>query len=151
MPNKKQIIISITQDLVDEYNDDYLKQNKRRKKIAIDAPLLPSLNKWMIMKRPIMNALKQRWKDFIIYICKKQHIDGLMIDTCTIEVKLTFHDKRRRDLDNYIASMKFIQDGLSSEEGCGVIIDDSYSHITYLGGSAEYKKGIKQTDIIITY
>ena len=151
MQGKNQIIISITQDLVDEYNAYYLSKNKRRKKPAIDSPLLPSLNKWMIMKRPMMNALKQRWKDFIIYICEKQGIDGLMIDKCTIEVKLTFHDRRRRDLDNYIASMKFIQDGLSAEEGCGVIIDDSYSHITYLGGTAEFKKGIKQTDIIITY
>ena len=76
MQGKNQIIISITQELVDEYNAYYLSKNKRRKKPAIDSPLLPSLNKWMIMKRPMMNALKQRWKDLNIYICEKQGIDG---------------------------------------------------------------------------
>ena len=30
------------------------------------------MNQWMIMKRPMMNALKQKWKDFIKYIIESE-------------------------------------------------------------------------------
>lgn len=81
----------------------------------------------MIMKRPMMNALKQRWKDFICYFIDSQGYSNLHIEKCDIHVKTFYKTNRRHDVDNSV--IKFILDGLAES---GFIIDDDSKHVTSL-------------------
>lgn len=78
----------------------------------------------MIMKRPMMNALKQRWKDFVQWLVSEQGYSNLRIDRCEIHQKVFYPTNRRRDVDNSVP--KFILDGLVES---GMIIDDSSKHV----------------------
>ena len=55
-----------------DYERIYFKLHPKATKKPIETPYHTPMNQWMIMKRPMMNALKQRWKDFIIWFIKKQ-------------------------------------------------------------------------------
>lgn len=81
----------------------------------------------MIMKRPMMNALKQRWKDFICWLINSQGYSNLHIDKCDIKVKTFYKTNRRHDVDNSV--IKFILDGFSES---GFIIDDDSKHVKSL-------------------
>lgn len=50
-----------------EYEKHYFKMHPKASKKPIETPYHPTINQWMIMKRPIMNALKQRWKGEYIF------------------------------------------------------------------------------------
>jgi Holliday junction resolvase RusA-like endonuclease len=144
------ITISITQELVDEYNNWYKQHNPRSKKNRIESPLCITFNTYNSKgNRIIQNSYKQEWKSFIMWICKKQDICDLKITECSIHCHFTYDSKRRHDLDNSLSTLlKFSQDGLVE---AGVIEDDTYTVLTYISSDGEYKKGIKQTDIIIRY
>lgn len=79
------------------------------------------------MKRPMMNALKQRWKDFICWLINSQGYSNLHIDKCDIKVKTFYKTNRRHDVDNSV--IKFILDGFSES---GFIIDDDSKHVKSL-------------------
>lgn len=48
------------------------------------------------------------------------------VNKCEIKFTLLFSDKRRRDLDNYAATIKMILDGLVAAE---ILPDDNYKHV----------------------
>ena len=79
------------------------------------------------MKRPMMNALKQRWKDFIRWFVEKQGYSNLRIEKCEVHQKIYYPTGRRHDNDN--TTPKFILDGLVDG---GMIVDDDSSHIVKL-------------------
>lgn len=145
-----ELCIVIDDKQVEKYKEVYFSKYPRRKKFPIDSPIPPSFNKFILWKRPQQNATKQRWKEFIEFVAYDYY--GMMIEDCELEFIFTFGDKRRRDIDNYISvSAKLIQDGLTDEEGIGMIVDDSYFHIHKLSASARYEKGIKRVEIICRY
>lgn len=76
------------------------------------------------MKRPMMNALKQRWKDFICYFIEKQGYSNLHIEKCEMKFTTYYKTNRRHDCDS--ATPKFILDGLTES---GFIVDDDYIHL----------------------
>ena len=57
-------------DVVDKYNAYYFSQHPRAKKKQIEHPYHPSINVWSIKPRIQMNALKQTWKQFIMWWIK---------------------------------------------------------------------------------
>lgn len=148
---KDELIIEINQGLVDDYNKEYFKKYKNRRKPAIESPHPLSLNKILIMKRPQMNETKQKHKDFIVWVCGKLGIQNMLIDDCEIFLELIFHDKRLRDLDNHIGGYKLWADGLTERDGCGVIVDDNYQICKKLSSTITYDKGVKKTLIHIYY
>lgn len=79
------------------------------------------------MKRPMMNALKQKWKEFICYFIKEQGYSNLRIEKCEIHQTVYYPNNRRHDIDNTVP--KFILDGLVDS---GMIVDDDCKHITKL-------------------
>lgn len=79
------------------------------------------------MKRPMMNALKQRWKEFICWLIDNQGYSNLRIEKCDIQVKTYYKTNRRHDVDNSV--IKFILDGFSES---GFIVDDDSKHVKSL-------------------
>lgn len=81
----------------------------------------------MIMKRQMMNALKGRWKDFIVWFIDAQGYTNLHIEKCELEFITYYYTNRRHDVDN--SCPKFIIDGLCES---GFMVDDDYKHMTKL-------------------
>lgn len=79
------------------------------------------------MKRPAMNGLKQKWKDFIKWFVFDQGYANLRIEKCELSQSIFYPTNRRHDIDNTVP--KFILDGLVES---GMIIDDDCKHITKL-------------------
>ena len=98
----------------------------------------------MIMKRPMMNALKQRWKDFIVWFINEQGYSNLHIEKCEMKFTTYYKTNRRHDIDN--GCPKFILDGLSES---GFIIDDDSKHITSLTMECYVDKDNPRTEIEI--
>lgn len=145
---QNELIISVTQDLVDEYNKLYLSQNKRRSKPAIDSPLCPTINKFTSMIRMQQNDSKQKYKNFMLWILNNNNIPKLMLEDCEITYKVTYNTKTRRDCDNASLNSKYYGDAFVEY---GLLKDDSYFQVKWLHFTACYEKGIKKLDISIKY
>ena len=102
------------------------------------------MNQWMIMKRPMMNALKQKWKDFIIYFINKQGYSNLHIEKCEMRFITYYKTNRRHDVD--AACPKFILDGFAES---GFIVDDDSKHIISLTMECYVDKENPRTEIYI--
>lgn len=123
----KEITLIIDDNTLEEYEKYYFSVHTRAKKKPIENPYHPSINKWMIMKRPMMNALKQKWCEFIMWFVDNQGYTNLLIEKCELEVKTYYKTNRRHDVDNSV--IKFVLDGLAES---GFIIDDDSKHVTSL-------------------
>ena len=69
-----------------------------------------------------MNALKQKWKDFICYLINQLGYKDLKISKC--EMEFTSYMKTRRIVDVDAFCPKFILDGFTES---GFIIDDNHT------------------------
>lgn len=96
------------------------------------------------MKRPMMNALKQKWKDFIIWLIEYYGYSNLGIESCSMEFITYFKTKIRHDTDN--TTPKFILDGLAES---GFIVDDDSQHLKSLTLKCDYDKENPRTEIKI--
>jgi len=141
-----QIKLVIDASTLDKYNSYYFKKYPKRKKKPIEAPTHPSINKWMIMKRIMMNALKQSWKDFIIWFVEDNKLTNKKIEQCEMTFVSYFKTKIRKDVDNTVP--KFILDGMSES---GLIFDDDSLHLTSLTLKCGYDKERPRTEIFIEY
>lgn len=123
----KQYTLVLDGATIAEYTKHYFKVHPKAKKEPIPFPYHPSINQWMIMKRPMMNALKQKWKDFVVWAIQAQGYSNLRIERCDIEVDTYYATNRRHDNDNSVP--KFILDGMV--EG-GLLVDDDSKHVLSL-------------------
>lgn len=130
--------------VLEKYNEHYFYVHKRAKKIPIPHPYHESINKWFIMQRPEMNALKQRWKDFCIWWIKSLGYQDLMLDKFEMTFTTYMPTKRRFDPDNSVP--KFILDGFSES---GFIVDDDGNHLKSLTLKTGYDKDNPRTEIEI--
>lgn len=121
------ITLIINQDVLSEYEKYYFKCHPKARKNPIEHPYHPTINQWMIMKRPMMNAVKQKWKDFIVWFIEKQGYANLHIKKCEMRFITYYKTNRRHDTDN--SCPKFILDGLTESK---FVIDDDSRHITSL-------------------
>lgn len=134
---KDKIVIEFTEELLNEWTSIYMKKHPRARKPPLETPAQPSLNKWAILRRPMMNAQKQRYKDFVKFVVEHYGLKDLGISECKCRFITYRKTKRRIDLDN--TSPKFILDGLTAECS-GVLVDDGIDCIQELILLAEYKK-----------
>lgn len=141
-----EIKLIIDNNVLEKYNKYYFAKYPKRKKIPIDKPTHPSINKWMIMKRPQMNDLKQKWKDFIIWFVEENKLTNKKIEQCEMTFVSYFKTKIRKDCDNTVP--KFILDGIAES---GLIIDDDSLHLTSLTLKCGYDKEWPRTEIFIYY
>ena len=94
---------------------------RKEKKRIIEKPWHPSLNKWIILRRPSMNNLKQQWKEYGVWLINYYGLANLNIEKCVITFKYYMPTKRRADNDNM--TPKFFLDAMVES---GLIKDDSY-------------------------
>lgn len=121
------IKLVIDNTALEEYEKVYFAEHPRAKKKPIAQPYHESINKWMIMKRPQMNALKQKWKEFIAWLVANSEYRDVHIEQCELKFITYYGTPRRHDIDN--GCPKFIIDGFCEN---GFIIDDDSKHITSL-------------------
>lgn len=142
--NNKTLKIIIDNDVLSRYETYYFMEHPKAKKKPIENPYHPSTNRWMIMQRPAMNTLKQKWKNFIIWLVNDLGYQDMRIDSC--EMLVTTYKKYNRNFDLDNTTIKFIQDGFVES---GLLIDDNYKilkKITLMGG---IDKENPRTEIII--
>lgn len=121
------INIIIDSEVIDRYAAYYFENHPRARKKPILHPYHESINAWMIMRRPMMNALKQKWKDFIVWFSTDIGVADRRIQKCIITQTVYYPTRRRHDTDNSVP--KFILDGLVAS---GVIVDDDMKCVTEL-------------------
>lgn len=121
---KKEQIIKIDKKIVEEYGKSYFANHPRAKNHplakfnaknkTVGSVFPPSLNEMTSNpNRLTQNGMKQRWKDFIKWICDKEKITGWNLEKAEIWYKWVFPDRRRRDLDNLVMHIKIINDGFT--------------------------------------
>ena len=139
-----ELNLVLDQKVLDEYNTYYFKKYPRRSKAPIEHPYHESINKWFVMQRPQMNALKQKWKEFCIWWIETLGYTNLKLDQFEMTFTTYMPTKRRIDPDN--TTPKFILDGLSES---GLIIDDDGKHLRSLTLKTDYDKERPRTEINI--
>lgn len=144
MKTIKKIKLIIDNTTLSEYEQYYFKQHPRASKKPIENPYHPLMNQWMIMKRPMMNALKQKWKNFIYWLIESQGYSNLHIDKCEMKFATYYKTNRRHDVD--AATPKFILDGFAES---GFIVDDDCKHVTSLTLECYVDKDNPRTEIDI--
>lgn len=144
MSKRKAIKIVIDNKTLDRYNEYYFTNRPRARVVPIKQPYHPSINQWMIMKRPAMNALKQKWKDFIVWVIEDEGLKDLKVDRCTMTFHVFYGTRRRHDVDNTVP--KFILDGLCE---AGLIVDDSDKNVCEITLRTGYDKDNPRTEIYI--
>lgn len=137
--------IVITQSDINRYAEKYFQEHTKARKKPIEHPYHPSINTWFVMKRPQMNELKQRWKDFIKWIIEENQLSNLRLNTFSMTFTTYMPTKRRIDPDNMVP--KFILDGMTE---AGLIVDDDGEHLKSLELCTGYDKDNPRTEITIT-
>lgn len=136
--------LTIDNELINEYADYYFENHPRAKKKPIEHPYHESINTWFIMKRPQMNMLKQKWKDFIIWWMDKLGYANKRLERFTMTFTVYMPTRRRIDPDNIVP--KFILDGFTES---GFIVDDDGQHLLSLTLKTGYDKDNPRTEIIV--
>lgn len=121
------IRLVIDDGVLERYNKHYFNIHTKARIPPIKHPYHESINSWMIMNRPEMNGLKQKWKEFIKWFVAEQGYANLRIAKCELSQSIYYPTRRRHDIDNSVP--KFILDGLVES---GMIVDDDSTHITKL-------------------
>ena len=96
------------------------------------------------MRRPEMNALKQKWKEFIRWFIKTTGYSNLKIEKCKLKFIIYYKTNHRHDIDN--SCQKFILDGLTES---GFIVDDDSLHVTSITMECYVDKENPRTEIIV--
>lgn len=141
----KTIKLVFDEETLRRYEEEcYFVKHPKAKKPPIAHPYQESINVWMIMKRPQMNALKQKWKDFMVWFIEDQGYRNLRIERCEMIYTVYKPTRRRLDLDNN--TPKFIQDGLVES---GFVIDDDMEHIMSLTLRGGVDRDRPRTEILV--
>ena len=140
--NENYIKLILDSKVLERYNTYYFLEHPRAKKKPIEKPYHPSINTWCILPRIQMNALKQKWKDFVCFWMRLEKLENKKLDNFDITITVFFDTKRRHDVDNQVP--KFILDGFTE---AGFIVDDDEKHLHSLTLKTGYDKENPRTEI----
>lgn len=140
----RSILLTIDNATLDMYTEYYFTIHPKAQKKPIPRPYHESINTWMIMKRPAMNNLKQKWKDFIYWFINDQGYENLRIERCEIVQTIYYPTNRRHDIDNGVP--KFLLDGFVNSQ---MIVDDDCKHITKLTMMCKTDADNPRTELLI--
>jgi Holliday junction resolvase RusA-like endonuclease len=119
---ENETIVTINKDILQKYYDYYFDKYPKRKVVPIEKPIPPSLNRFIAMKRMQQNSVKQRYKEFSVWLASYYKIANLNLNKAKIIFTFYFPDRRRRDFDNLMLTPKMIDDGFVEAK---VFVDDS--------------------------
>jgi hypothetical protein len=85
-----------------------------------------------------LNAIKREWSNAVELACIWNKIQP--VDKCELRFTFIFGDRKRRDPDNYAATVKMIIDGLVM---AGILPDDNFNHVVKIEMSIEIQKGVE--------
>jgi Holliday junction resolvase RusA-like endonuclease len=85
---------------------------------------LYSLNQYRNEHYYKLNSIKKGWSNTVELACIWNKIQS--VDKCILKFTFIFKDRRKRDIDNYSATVKMIIDGLVSY---GILPDDNWNHV----------------------
>lgn len=140
----RSILLTIDNATLGRYTEYYFTIHPKAQKKPIPRPYHESINTWMIMKRPAMNNLKQKWKDFIFWFINDQGYENLRIEQCEIVQTIYYPTNRRHDIDNGVP--KFLLDGFVNSQ---MIVDDDCKHITKLTMMCKVDADNPRTELLI--
>ena len=141
----KTIQLTIDNSVLERYNKYYFSLHPKAHVPPIKQPYHESINAWLVMRRPAMNSLKQKWKDFIKWLVEEQGYSNLHIERCEISQNIFYSTNRRHDCDN--TTPKAILDGLVES---GMIVDDDFNHVTKVILMCGVDKLNPRTELCIT-
>ena len=93
-------IIKLDKEALDEYTKAYFIAYPRRRKIPIDKPIVPSLNRFIVLEKNARAELKLRWEEFVYHTLDRQGLLNLQLEKCKVSITYVFGDRRKSDLDN---------------------------------------------------
>jgi hypothetical protein len=138
--------ITIDNKVLSEYHDYYFKQYPKRKVLPIKKAIPPSLNAFTAMKRMVQNSLKQKYKDFSVWLASYYSVADLHLSKAEFTYEFFFADHRRRDFDNLCLTPKLINDGLVE---AGTLIDDDGEKLMITFRPFQYDKINPRVEISI--
>jgi Holliday junction resolvase RusA-like endonuclease len=71
-----------------------------------------------------LNAIKREWANATKLACIWNKIEP--VEKCQLSFVFVVPDRKRRDVDNYAATVKMVIDGLVAAE---VLLDDSFDYV----------------------
>jgi len=134
---KKEVRILFNQEMVDKYTEYYFKKYPRRKVLKLK-PTAISLNEFTAMVRIVQAGEKVKYSEFVEWVLHYYNIPSLKLKDCTLTVHFIWHNRIRRDYDNYCICLKFYLDPMTKY---GLLEDDSYIQIKDVNLKMEYIKG----------
>jgi hypothetical protein len=144
----RKIRLIIDNELIKKYHEYYFAKYPRRKVIPIERAIPPSLNSFIAMRRMAQNSLKQKYKEFAIWLAYYYKINNLNLSRAKITYIFYFTDKRRRDFDNFVLGPKFFDDGFVESR---VFLDDNGENLKLELENFRYDKQNGRMEIIISY
>jgi len=141
-------LITIDENILDKYNKYYFKKYPRRKVPPIKKTIPPSLNAYISMIRMAQNNLKQKYKEFSIWLAEYYKIDNLNLDNALITYTFYFKDHRRRDFDNMMIAPKLIHDGFVEAK---VFKDDCGEYLRLAFNQFQYDKLNPRVTMLLEY
>ena len=142
------IKIIIDNQILEEYYLWYFNEYPRRKVKPIEKPIPPSLNRFVAMKRMQQNSVKQKYKEFSVWLANYYKIANLNLKKALIIFEFFFPDKRRRDFDNLMLTPKFIDDGFVESNVFG---DDNGEILKIEFETFKYDKENPRVEITLVY
>ena len=107
-------------------SDDCLRENMDLLTVIIDHLPYPELSPNARVHWAVKAKATKVLRAEVYWLAWEEHIQGPPMEQAVISYEFTVTSKRRRDLDNLVASMKAAQDGLVD---AGVIRADDSQHL----------------------
>lgn len=143
-----QILITLDKNILEEYNKYYFKKYPKRHKPPIDKPIPPSLNAYISMIRMQQNNLKQKYKEFSIWLAEYYKVNNLNLDSATITYTFYFKTHARHDFDNLMITPKLVNDGFVS---AGVFKDDCGEFLRLAFSPFQYDSKNPRVEMLLEY
>lgn len=141
-----ELKIVIDNKVLEKYIECYFEKYPKRRVAPIKKPIPPSFNYFTSIKRIVQNSLKQKYKEFSIWLASYYNIADLNLNKAEFEYTFFFPDHRRRDFDNLLLTPKLINDGFVT---ANVLIDDNGENLLLKFNPFQYDKLNPRVEIII--
>jgi hypothetical protein len=142
--------IIIDKNIMSKYEEEYFVLYPKRRKFPkyFLNPIPISLNKFTSLVRMAQNDLKQKYKEFAIWLAKYYCIDNLQLNKAIITYSFYFNNKHKHDMDNYVLVQKFLGDGFVQ---ANVFIDDNSDNLQLRFNPFLYDVNYPRIEILLEY